>query len=75
MERVPVTSSFINSIGYNSVNRMLEVEMSNGRVYEYGPGVSESEYRMLLDSSSVGDAFNRLIKPHYSVKPLFAHKG
>lgn len=35
MEREPVVSSNIASIGYDENNNILEVEFNNGNVYEY----------------------------------------
>lgn len=35
MERTSVTSSNINSIGYDADSQTLEIEFNNGAVYEY----------------------------------------
>jgi hypothetical protein len=36
MERDPVTSSSLASVGYDARYGMLEVEFNNGEVYQYG---------------------------------------
>ena len=64
MERTPVTSSNIQSIGYDSESSILEVEFNNGRVYQYS-GVPESEYEGLMNASSHGTYLNANIKGHY----------
>ena len=36
MERKRVNSSKLRSVGYDEKTRTLEVEMSNGQVFQYG---------------------------------------
>ena len=65
MERLPVQSSNIRSVGHDPQRNALEVEFSNGRVYEYG-NVNVDEAAALLRAKSVGSHFANIIKP---VKP------
>jgi len=60
MERQPVTSSLIKSIGHE--NGVMHIEFSNGKVYEYtGPKVSE-HYAALLAAPSIGKHFGAHVR-------------
>jgi hypothetical protein len=61
MERLRVTSSMINSVGYDPTELILEVEFLNGRIYQY-LDVSLELYESLMSSSSLGKSFNSLLK-------------
>ena len=61
MERTPVTSSNIASIGYDPKQEILEVEFCDGRTYQY-LGVPEMLYRGLMAASSHGSFFDAHIK-------------
>jgi KTSC domain len=70
MERTPVSSSTIKSIGREG-DRM-EIEFNNGRVYEYtGPKVAE-HHEALMKASSIGKHFGANVRncPHTTCKPL-----
>jgi hypothetical protein len=70
MERKPVTSSLIKSIGYE--NGEMHIEFSNGRVYSYtGPQV-ESHYNQLMSAQSIGKHFGANVRncPHTSCKAI-----
>lgn len=65
MQRTPVASSQISSIGYDSNKRVLEIEFRHkGAVYTYS-GVSQEAADALLHADSVGKHFNRFIKDRY----------
>ena len=64
MERPSVTSSNINSIGYDADSQILEIEFDNGSVYEYS-GVPEGEHTGLMNADSKGTYFNANIKNRY----------
>lgn len=64
MERTPVSSSNIVSIGYNPQLSTLEIEFNNGRVYQYFD-VPESVYGELMAAQSHGKYFNQQIKGVY----------
>jgi hypothetical protein len=64
MERTPVTSSNISSIGYDADSQILEIEFNNGSVYEYS-GVPEGEHAGLMNADSKGTYFNANIKKRY----------
>ncbi len=61
MERIAVTSSNINSVGYDLNSMTLEIEFHSGSIYQYFD-VPESEYHNLISADSVGSYFHRNIK-------------
>jgi uncharacterized protein len=64
MERNPVVSSNINSIGFDSNNSVLEVEFYSGFIYHYFD-VPQREYEALMAAASKGEYLNSHIKGHY----------
>lgn len=56
MERQPVTSSRILSVGYDPATQTLEVEFKNKKVAEY-TGVPQSVYDGLMAAVSIGIYF------------------
>lgn len=67
IQRLPVASSMINSVGYDPETQTLEVEFNNGRVYNYG-GVPQSEFDNMMQAQSVGKYFAANIKNVYRVE-------
>lgn len=61
MNRTPVDSSNLASVGYDAENKTLEVEFNSGRLYEYY-NVPKSEYNNLMNASSHGSYFNSNIR-------------
>ncbi len=53
MDRVPVTSSAIVSVGHDASTRTLEVEFQGGSTYQYFDVPAEL-YLALLESPSLG---------------------
>ena len=64
MERSPVTSSNIRSIGYDPASGTLEVEFRSGSVYQYF-NVPNQIYRGLITAFSKGAFLNNFIKEQY----------
>ena len=64
MDRQEVSSSSIDSIGYDEENQILEIEFRIG-VYQY-ENVPEYVYIELMNSDSIGEFFNEDIKHEYS---------
>lgn len=64
MLRVVVDSSSIVTIGYARVSGVLEVEFSNGGVYQYF-GVPAREHARLMAAESKGKYLNCIIKPRF----------
>lgn len=61
MQRQQVVSTSISSIGYDPASRVLEIEFTNGAVYEYF-AVPADLHAGLLVASSHGQYFDRFIK-------------
>lgn len=64
MFRIPVTSSNIQSIGYDSQSAILEVEFTSGDIYQYF-NVPEHLYQQFLSTSSHGQFLNDYIRYNY----------
>ena len=62
MHRHAVNSSVIRTLTYDEEHNILEVEFRTGRVYQYS-AVSPVEYDELLRANSIGEFFNREIRP------------
>ncbi|USZ69343.1 KTSC domain-containing protein [Halorussus salilacus] len=63
MNRTPVVSSNLESVGYDADSQVLEIEFGNG-VYQYF-GVPESVYRGLMNAASHGKYHHRNIRDVY----------
>jgi hypothetical protein len=61
MERFPVESSNLASVGYDPESAVLEIEFKSGGIYEYS-GVPQSVYDGLMNAASKGKYFYRYIK-------------
>lgn len=61
---IQVSSSNVESIGYDEANQILYVSFLNGSTYIY-KGVSQYEFDGLLNSPSVGSYLHRNIKNIY----------
>lgn len=69
MQRQPVKSSNIKSIGHDPATNTLHVEFNGGSVYEY-VGVSAEKHKALLSADSIGSHLHSTIKPHHAAKKL-----
>jgi hypothetical protein len=65
MERSPVNSSQMKSLGYDARRKILEAEFATGAVYRYF-NVPASVYRAMLDADSIGAYFNKHIREGYA---------
>jgi len=64
MNRVPVSSSNLSSVGYDESNQVLEIEFHGGRVYQYFD-VPKRIHQELMKANSHGKYFNRNIEDKY----------
>ncbi|MGG5412759.1 KTSC domain-containing protein [Edwardsiella tarda] len=64
MIRHPVSSSNIQSIGYDQLNMVLEVAFHSGGIYQY-MRIPSMVYQNLMQSGSKGEYFHRHIKDRY----------
>lgn len=64
MERCSLDSSAVRSAGYDEDRQVLELEFSNGRVYQYD-AVPGAVYNWLLRTPNKGGYVNRMINGRY----------
>jgi len=69
MERIPVFSSNLRSVGYDHYTQTLEIEFRGGRLYAYYH-VPESRYNGLMSAGSKGSYFHNYIKHAFSYRKL-----
>lgn len=72
MDRRPVDSRLIRSVGYDPASSILEIEFTDeghGHIYAYYD-VPYSTYEELLDAESKGRYFNELIRDLYASKRI-----
>lgn len=68
MNRVEVTSSYIESIGYGG--DILEVAFKDGKVYRY-EGVPRETYDSLMGAESIGKVFREhVLKGGFGVEQI-----
>jgi hypothetical protein len=60
MERTPVKSSNVASVGYDGANKILEVAFRSGGIYQY-TGVEPKTHADLMGAESVGRFVNQNI--------------
>ena len=65
MERKRVNSSRLRSVGYDEKNQILEIEMSNGQVWQYSK-VSPEVYRRFMAAPNPTSYFDDKIAEEYS---------
>ncbi|MCC7548482.1 MAG: KTSC domain-containing protein [Burkholderiales bacterium] len=69
MERRKVSSSQIRSIGYDGSSQLLEVEMSDGTIWQYSR-VPTEVHRRLLAAPTIASYYRDNIEEEYSRKRL-----
>lgn len=69
MNRVPVRSSNIRSVGYDSGTSTLEVEFHSGGVYQYS-GVPETVYQGFMRAASKGSYFHDHVRDRYPARQV-----
>lgn len=70
MEREPVESSNLESVGYDPTTQVLEVEFrANGRVYQYYD-VPAEVYDELMEADSHGRYFDTNIRDSYHYREV-----
>lgn len=69
MDRVPVRSSNLKSVGYDPESQDLEVEFHGGRIYVYF-GVPSSVAEGLMAASSKGSFHASRIKDRYRYRRI-----
>lgn len=70
MDRQPVSSSNIASVGYDADSETLEVEfLKTGKLYQY-LNVPLFMFEQMMEANSVGIFFNAEIKNAYTCIPV-----
>ena len=64
MDKQPVASSNVRSVGYDSHTQTLEVEFLSGWVYQYY-GVPDQMYQEFMQAASKGRFLNFYLKNRY----------
>jgi len=71
MERLPVKSSNIKTIGYKE--GILEVEFTSGSVYQYNE-VPQEIYVNILEAESKGKYFAKVVRPKFKAVKIELEK-
>ena len=69
MQRDPVSSSNLASVGYDLTTSTLEIEFNSGRVYQYFD-VPEHIHQELMSAGSVGSYFARSVKNSFACSEI-----
>ena len=69
MEMKKVNGGKLRAIGYDASQRVLQVEMEGGSVYQYS-GVSQETYRRLAASGAMASFFRDNIEEEYPARRL-----
>lgn len=69
MELKKVKSSNLDMIGYDSADNKMMVQFKNGELYEYH-GVDAQTYKDMMDATSIGQYFNKMIRGRHSYKKI-----
>lgn len=69
MQRTPVTSSNLVSVGYNASSQTLEVEFKNGGIYQYDE-IPLELYTGIMSAASAGRYFHQNIRGKYQARKI-----
>ena len=69
LERQPVKSRILRSVGYDESSKILEIEFHSGLVYEY-LGVPPKVYKDLMSSDAVGKYFSDKVRNRFRTKQM-----
>jgi len=69
VERKRVNSSKLRSVGYDEPTRTMEVEMSNGQIYQY-TGVYPEVYRRFMAAPNPTSFFDDKIAEEYTARKV-----
>jgi KTSC domain len=71
LERQPVKSRILRSVGYDDSTKILEIEFHTGLVYQYS-GVPPKVYADLMHSDEIGKYFSEKVRPKFQTKQVVA---
>lgn len=69
MDRQRVSSSNLESVGYDSNDEILEIKFHSGGIYQY-LNVPFEKYKSLMNASSKGSYFASFIKDRYRYRKI-----
>lgn len=67
LQRQPVRSRILRSVGYDEVTKILELEFQTGVIYHY-LRVPHKIYQNLVKSDEAGKYFTEKIRPQFQAK-------
>lgn len=65
MNAIPVESTTLAKVAYDTVRQLLQIEFRDRTIYQYF-GVPADVHEALLRASSKGTYFNRVIRPQFA---------
>jgi hypothetical protein len=71
VERQPVKSRILRSVGYDESTKILEIEFQTGLVYKYS-GVPPKVFTDLMHSDEIGKYFSEKVRPRFQTKQVGA---
>jgi hypothetical protein len=71
LERQPVKSRILRSLGYDESTKILEIEFQTGLVYQYA-GVPIKVYRELIRSEEIVKYFTDKVRNRFRTKQIVA---
>jgi hypothetical protein len=69
MERQPVQSCILRSVGYDDTTKNMEIEFHSGLIYQYS-GVPTKVHDDLMKSSAVGKFFADKVRSRFRAKQI-----
>jgi len=67
VERQPVKSRILRSVGYDGVSKILEIEFTNGEVYRFS-NVPQKVHADLIRSAEIGKYFTDKVRSRFQAK-------
>jgi hypothetical protein len=69
LERQPVKSRILRSLGYDESTKVLEIEFHSGLVYQYS-GVPLKVYMELMRSDEIGKYFSDKVRTRFRTRQV-----
>ena len=71
VERLPVKSRILRSVGYDESTKTLEIEFTSGLVYQYSC-VPLKVFTDLMHSGEIGKYYSEKVRPKFQTKQVIA---
>lgn len=68
MQRFPINTAQVVSIGYDEDTEVLEIEFTGSKIYQYDK-VPESVFEELMTSKTVETVIQQNVNPRYAARP------